>query len=726
MADDIAIVRSLHTEAINHEPAITFLQTGFMIAGKPCIGSWIAYGLGSMNEDLPTFVVLNATHSHPKANVQAISARLWSAGFMSAQYAGVALRSSGDPVLYISNPDRVAPTVRRRMLDALGEMNQIEGDYIWNWLFTDQAKHDAYDSYWKARDLSQHMKNVKCAVLVVGGWYDAEDLSGPYKTFYATSKLNPETPTTLVEGPWVHGGWARGMGDHLGDVTFNAKTGEYFRANIQFPFFEHYLKGKGAAQPKAVVFETGTNVWRSFPSWPPQAATAKTLYFHAGGKLSFDPPAEASSSDSYVSDPSHPVPFVGYTTDTVPQRYMVDDQRFASYRPDVLVYQSDILEEDVTIAGPISPKLKIASSGTDSDFDVKLIDVYPENYPDPDEGTGRPNKRILDGQSTAYGSFNNCLWASDATQDAAHPLLNLDFDNSQGSDLRPQFIDFYSNTFNGNNVAAIGVDIAASGGGAQGSNVYWWNPAVKSFTTAGIRIGTNVSYALNALALGVYGGDFQSIPGNAFANYGGGYIIFDGTTFENGYGPQQTGFDVYSEGDQGPVIARGVRSESRRFFGGNRLRIYDSAIIDQDHTWDTLGASGWPVNTYITGTNKCGNGASWQATVDSGAYSSYPFSACLEAAQVASILPGPYRMPSYRCRTFSAATNKCPILPYRGVARTGVCFALELVLDAVAARLDAYRDDVRRVSGAARGKILSRHFARAALIHKTSARPPLP
>jgi hypothetical protein len=126
MVDDIAILRSLHTEAINHEPAITFLQTGFMIAGKPCIGSWIAYGLGSMNQDLPTFVVLNATHSHPKANVQAISARLWSAGFLSAQYAGVALRSSGDPVLYINNPNGVPPVMRRRMLDALGEMNQIE------------------------------------------------------------------------------------------------------------------------------------------------------------------------------------------------------------------------------------------------------------------------------------------------------------------------------------------------------------------------------------------------------------------------------------------------------------------------------------------------------------------------------------------------------------------------------------------------------------------------
>jgi uncharacterized protein (DUF1501 family) len=123
MADDIAIVRSMHTEAINHEPAITFLQTGFMIAGKPCIGSWIAYGLGSVNHDLPAFVVLNATHSNPKANVQAISARLWSAGFLSAQYAGVALRSGGDPVLYINNPDGVPPAVRRRMLDALGEMN---------------------------------------------------------------------------------------------------------------------------------------------------------------------------------------------------------------------------------------------------------------------------------------------------------------------------------------------------------------------------------------------------------------------------------------------------------------------------------------------------------------------------------------------------------------------------------------------------------------------------
>ena len=130
MADDIAIIRTVHTDAINHEPAVTFLQTGFMIAGKPCIGSWLAYGLGSMNQSLPTFVVLNATHSNPKANVQAISARLWSAGFLSGQYSGVALRSGGDPVLYISNPDGVPVKIRRRMLDALGELNEIQNAKI--------------------------------------------------------------------------------------------------------------------------------------------------------------------------------------------------------------------------------------------------------------------------------------------------------------------------------------------------------------------------------------------------------------------------------------------------------------------------------------------------------------------------------------------------------------------------------------------------------------------
>lgn len=284
-----------------------------------------------------------------------------------------------------------------------------------NWLFADQLHHDTFDAYWKARDLSEHMRNVKCAVMTVGGWYDAEDLSGPWRTYRAIEKANPQTANTIVEGPWVHGGWARSDGDKLGDVSFDAKTGDFFRKEIQFPFFEHYLKGKGPAMPEAYMFETGTNVWRKFEQWPPQNAAAKKLYLHAGGKLSFDPPASGSETsgsqagyDEYLSDPAHPVPFVSYTTDTVPQRYMVDDQRWASRRPDVLTYQTEPLTEDVTIAGPISPKLFISSTGTDSDFVVKLIDVYPNDYPDaPDATSG--NKRILGMPPLHMGGYQEML-----------------------------------------------------------------------------------------------------------------------------------------------------------------------------------------------------------------------------------------------------------------------------------------------------------------------------
>jgi uncharacterized protein len=291
-----------------------------------------------------------------------------------------------------------------------GNLSNLSEKYLHgtNPLFDDQFKHDTYDEYWRSRDLSQHMKNVKCAVMVVGGWYDAEDLEGPYRTFNAIRKFNPDTPATLVEGPWVHGGWARTDGSHLGDVQFNAKTADYFRSSIQFPFFEHYLKGRGKALPTAVTFETGTNVWRRFDEWPPRAATSRMLYFHAGGKLSFDPPQEAASKDEYRSDPNRPAPFVGYTTDTVPQRYMVDDQRFAHYRPDVVTYETEPLTEDVTIAGPITAHLKVASSGTDSDFDVKLIDVYPDDYPDPDDSMSG-NKRIVGAAPLHMGGYEQLL-----------------------------------------------------------------------------------------------------------------------------------------------------------------------------------------------------------------------------------------------------------------------------------------------------------------------------
>ncbi len=211
-----------------------------------------------------------------------------------------------------------------------------------NFLFHDQVVHTTYDEYWKKRDLSLHMKNIHAAVMTVGGWFDAEDLSGPFKTFHAIDEFNPGAVNTLVVGPWTHGGWSIWDGDKLGDVTFGSKTGVFFRAQIQFPFFEYYLKGRnGAPLPKAYVFETGSNVWKKYDAWPPKSAVTKTLYFRAGGKLSFTAPIEKAGVDEYVSDPAHPVPFVNYTTDTVPQRYMDDDQRFASRRPDVLTYETE-------------------------------------------------------------------------------------------------------------------------------------------------------------------------------------------------------------------------------------------------------------------------------------------------------------------------------------------------------------------------------------------------
>jgi uncharacterized protein len=264
----------------------------------------------------------------------------------------------------------------------IGNLSKLLGST--SFLFDDQIHHDTYDDYWKVRNLAPHMKNIHCAVLTVGGWFDAEDLQGPFTTFHSVDQNNPDIFNGLVVGPWVHGGWARYDGEHLGRAEFASNTGDFYRKNIVFPFFEHYLKDAPDPKlPKAYVFETGTNVWRRYSSWPPKNAEGRTLYLQPNGGLSFEAAKNDSSAfDEYVSDPAKPVPFVNYTDPDVPQEYMVSDQRFAASRPDVLVYETPVLQKDVTIVGPVSPKLFVSTSGTDSDWDVKLIDVYPEDYPD--------------------------------------------------------------------------------------------------------------------------------------------------------------------------------------------------------------------------------------------------------------------------------------------------------------------------------------------------------
>ena len=259
----------------------------------------------------------------------------------------------------------------------------------WNY----NLDHPTYDEFWQSRALVPHMKNIKPAVLFVGGWFDAEDLAGPLKLFQALEKNGPSAPNTLVMGPWSHGGWSEMDGDTLGNLSFGSKTGEFFRQNIELPFFVLNLKGKGdglktskeGTIPKAWLFETGTNEWRRFDAWPPKEARERALYLGAQGKLSFEPEPERDPGfDEYVSDPDRPVPVIGHIGEGMPFDYMTEDQRFASQRPDVLVYETEPLDQDITVVGPITPVLKVSTSGTDSDFVVKLIDVYPNDYPDPD------------------------------------------------------------------------------------------------------------------------------------------------------------------------------------------------------------------------------------------------------------------------------------------------------------------------------------------------------
>jgi len=268
----------------------------------------------------------------------------------------------------------------------LGPLSNANAKYFkddiafWN----DLMRHGTYDDFWKARNLRPHIKNIKPAVMTVGGWFDAENLYGALETFKAVESSS-KTTNLLVMGPWRHGAWERDDGDALGHVKFNVKTGPYYREHIELPFFEFYLKGKGTLKhPKAWVFETGTNVWRKHDAWPPKESKAKSLYLRAGGKLAFDAPTEADEAhDEYVSDPAKPVPFQDKIAIGMSAEYMTGDQRFAGRRPDVLVYESDVLDRDVTIAGPLEVELHVSTTGTDSDWIVKLIDVYPDDYPDP-------------------------------------------------------------------------------------------------------------------------------------------------------------------------------------------------------------------------------------------------------------------------------------------------------------------------------------------------------
>ncbi|MEP6850757.1 MAG: CocE/NonD family hydrolase [Acidobacteriota bacterium] len=256
----------------------------------------------------------------------------------------------------------------------------------------DMMPHPNYDQYWKDRNVLDKLNGVKCATMTVGGLFDNEDAYGAQQTYIHIEKQNPGTFNVLVLGPWFHGGWARADGDWLGTAYFGGKTSEYYRVNMELPFFNHFLKDKGdIANIKEVnVFDTGTNQWRNFDNWEPTNGTDTALYLTPNGGLSFTRPT-GDGFDEYVSDPMRPVPYTQKVTRNYPRDFMSEDQRFASARPDVLTYETEPLTDDVTVAGMIKPSLFISSSGTDSDFVVKLIDVFPDDYQYPETGNKMPN-----------------------------------------------------------------------------------------------------------------------------------------------------------------------------------------------------------------------------------------------------------------------------------------------------------------------------------------------
>ncbi len=239
--------------------------------------------------------------------------------------------------------------------------------------------HPDRDSFWQKMDILPHLRNISCAVLTIGGLFDAEDLYGPWHTYESIEEKNPGIDNTIVVGPWSHGAWLRDEGRSLGGADFGFATGEDFRERILVPFFRHYLKDMDTPKPpEAMIFETGANRWRTFDQWPPTSVEKRTLFLGSAGNLGWTlPSGEDETPVEFISDPAKPVPYTTTITTGWYKGYMTEDQRQVARRPDVVVFRSEPLKDDVTIAGPFEAELWVSTTGTDADWVVKLVDEFP-------------------------------------------------------------------------------------------------------------------------------------------------------------------------------------------------------------------------------------------------------------------------------------------------------------------------------------------------------------
>ena len=282
--------------------------------------------------------------------------------------------------------------------------------YIWN----EYLAHDTYDAYWKARNIRQQLKNISIPTLVVGGWFDAEDLFGALHTYEAIEKQSVKNNNRLVMGPWTHGAWASGEWSRFGTYNFGTNTSKYFQDSLEVKFFNFYLKDKGNFNAaEATVFETGTNQWKNYNVWPPKEVTPMNFYFNPNEKLSFTTHNSALTTHNfseYISDPKKPVPYTNGIYRRRNNEYLVEDQRFTSTRPDVVVFETDTLQNDMTITGRIIADLFVSTTGTDADFIVKVIDVMPDNERTPlgsARGTSMAGFQRLVRAEVMRGKFRN-------------------------------------------------------------------------------------------------------------------------------------------------------------------------------------------------------------------------------------------------------------------------------------------------------------------------------
>ena len=302
--------------------------------------------------------------------------------------------------------DHGTPDAYRFFMD-LGPLPNANAKYMKNQVafWNELMRHGTWDSFWEARDVLPHLRDIKPATMVVGGWFDTENLYGALHTYAAIEKNTPGNRNMLVMGPWSHGQWGGDEGRKLGDLDFGANTSEFYTEHVELPFFNYHLKGQGTLDlPEAMVFETGANEWRRLDAWPPKDAAPRELRLMVDGTLALGTATTTTTTTTttsaalastttttfreFVSDPSKPVPYTAATRHWYDSGFMVEDQRFAARRPDVLVYQSEPLAEDMRVAGPMTATLYVTTTGTDADWVVKVIDVFPDDTPDP-----QPNPR---------------------------------------------------------------------------------------------------------------------------------------------------------------------------------------------------------------------------------------------------------------------------------------------------------------------------------------------